>query len=139
MPVVAQVEQTALHAEVQHTPSTQLPRAHSLAFTQAAPTTFLGAEQFPELSHRLVALHTCPALRGTPTQSCAAEPQRPATQRPELTLPGKSRQVESAGHAMMPHAASSVRFSHVVPVGEQRRQSPSQAAVQHTLSPPDVG
>ena len=40
---------------------------------------------------------------------------------------------------MTPHAASSARFSHVVPEGAQRRHPPSQAAVQHTLEPLEVG
>lgn len=139
MPVPAQVEQTPLHAELQQTPSMQLPRAHSLLLVQAAPTPFFGAEQLPAVSHRLVVLHTCPALRGAPTHSCAADPQRPATQRPALTLGGKSRQVESAGHWITPHAASSGRFSQLSPEGAQRRHAPSQAAVQHTLAPLDVG
>lgn len=139
MPVVAQVEQTPLQAELQHTPSTQLPRAHSSPFTQGVPTAFFGAEQLPASSHRLVALQTCPALRGAPTHSCAADPQRPARQRAEATLAGKSRQVQSSGHAMTPHAASSSRSSQAVPELAQRRHAPTHAAVQHTLPVPEVG
>lgn len=138
-PVPAQVEQMPLQAVLQHTPSTQLPEAHSTPLPHATPKPFFGTEQFPEPSHRLVALHSCPTARGAPTHSCPAEPQRPATQRSALTLGGKFRQVESGGHAMTPQAASSGRFSHVAPEGAQRRQAPSQAAVQQTLAPLDVG
>jgi hypothetical protein len=140
MPVPAQVEQVPLQAELQHTPSTQLPGlAHSVLLPHATPIAFFGTEQLPEPSHRLVALHDCPAARDAPTHSCEADPQRPSMQRWLLTLPGKSRQVVSAGHEIVPHPASSCRFSQALPDGAQRRQLPPQAAVQHTLPPLDVG
>jgi hypothetical protein len=127
-----------LQAELQHTPSTQLPRAHSALVVHAAPTGRFGTLQLPALSHRLVALQTWPAARGVPVQSCPAEPQRPATQRLVFTAAGKSRHVVSAGHAIGPHAASSARFSHAVPDGAQRRHAPLHAAVQHTRPPPEA-
>jgi len=139
MPLPAQVEHVPLQAELQHTPSTQLPRAHSVPLVHVTPRPFFGTEQLPESSHRLVALQGWPLARGAPLQSCAPEPQRPLTQRWALTLGGKSRQVESGEHGITPHAASSARFSHAVPRGLQRRHAPSQAAVQHTLPPFDVG
>jgi hypothetical protein len=102
-PLPAQLEQTPLHAELQHTPWTQLPSAHSTLLVHVAPTAFFGAEQLPAASHRLVVLQDWPMARGVPAHSCVAEPQRPPTQRPAPTLGGKSRQVESAGHSITPH------------------------------------
>jgi hypothetical protein len=45
----------------------------------------------------------------------------------------------SLGHEIVPHPASSCRFSQALPDGAQRRQLPPQAAVQHTLPPLEVG
>jgi hypothetical protein len=137
-PVVAHVSQVPLHAELQHTPSTQLLLLHSAPVLHAAPLPFLGCEQLPALSHRLVALQAWPALRALPWQSCPALPQRPATQRCAVTLGGKSRQVVSAGQAMAPQSASSSRLVHAVPVSPQTRHGPSQTAVQQTLPPAAV-
>ena len=47
MPVVAQVSQMPLQAELQHTPSTQLLVLHSAPVLQASPLPFLGSEQLP--------------------------------------------------------------------------------------------
>jgi hypothetical protein len=139
-PVVpAQVEQMPLQAELQQRPWTQLPCAHSAPVVQAAPSAFFGTEQLPALSHRLVALQDWPMARALPKQTSFWEPQRPATQRPVLTLGGKSRQVLSAGHGMVPHWASSSRLSHARPEDPQRRHAPLQFCMQHTLPPPDVG
>jgi hypothetical protein len=138
IPVVWQVSHTPLHAELQQTPSTQLLLAHSVPLTHAAPLPFLGSEQLPASSHKLMALHACPALRALPWHSRAASPQRPAMQRSELTSAGNSRHVVSAGHWMSPQASSSGRLVQAVPEAPHRRQAPSHAAVQHTLPPPSA-
>jgi len=138
MPVTSHVSHTPLQAELQQTPSTQLLLAHSEAALHATPLPFFGTEQLPASSHRLVALHDWPSLRASPTHSCAALPQRPATQRWAVTLGGKLRHVVSFGQGIVPQAASSSRFWQVVPDVPQRRQAPSQAAVQHTLPPAAV-
>jgi hypothetical protein len=137
MPVTAQVWHCPAHAPLQQTPSTQLLLVHSEPATQACPLLFLGSEQLPALSHRLVALQACPTLRALPWQS-SWPPQLPATQRCELTLAGKSRQVVSAGQSMIPQASSSCRLVQAVPEAAQMRQGPLQAAVQQMRSPPAV-
>lgn len=139
MPDPAQVEQGPEQASLQHTPSAQELLAHSAFVVQEVPTLFLGAEQLPALSHRLVALQTWPLARGAPEHSWAAEPQRPATQRSRVTLAGKSRQVVSAGQEIAPQASSSGSGSQARPDGAQRRHGPSHTAVQQTLSPSAVG
>jgi hypothetical protein len=126
---------TPLQAELQHTPSTQLPLAHSPPTPHASPFPCFGSEQLPALSQRFRALQAWPALRGAPWHSCAAEPQAPAMQRPAVTLGGKLRQVVSAGQAIAPQVASSWRLVQAVPVALQTRQAPLQAAVQQTLPP----
>jgi hypothetical protein len=134
----AQVRHSPLQASLQQMPLMQELLAHCALDVQASPASSRGWLQLPAASHRFVGEQGWFSPCGVALHSCAAEPQRPSTQRCAVTLCGKSRQVESAGQAIAPQAASSRRFSQESPVAAQRRQAPPQAAVQQTRPPAAV-